>query len=189
MSRPSSGSSHPEGTVSITTTKSLARWIGFLIGVALAAWVVFLGRVSAHEGVQGAHVTMATKPTQLLSVEPAGRQFLAHRDLRPGPRSGAARGGLTVHNIRTGPLAVKVAARPSSRDLDALLRVEIVARGALVFRGRLDELRRWRHAFRLDAGERARLDVRAWLPPSSGEDQHGRHVAVDLHWRTREAPA
>lgn len=171
--------------MTLAWSKSLARWTGFLVGLGLAVWIVLLGRVPAHSGAPAARLTMAAKPTQKLLVEPAGKNFLSASSLRPSPPERGPTGRFDVMNLTRRPMLVAVAARPSSKDLDSLLQVEITAARRRVFRGSLQELRSWSAHFRLAPSRQKRLEVRAWLPLSVGSRYQGRFVDVRLKWRTR----
>jgi hypothetical protein len=173
--------------MTLSRSRRLARLGGFLAGLGLAVWGVALGRVPEHTGAPDARVTMATKPTQKLLTEPAGRKFLTAGRLEPGPPARGARGRFTVKNLTRNPMSVALAARAVNRDLDHALQVEVSTKGKLVFRGSLGRLRSGSGRFGLAPSELKRLDVRAWLPPAVGTRHQGRFVDVRLKWRTRAA--
>ena len=172
--------------MTLSRSKSLARWTGFLVGFAAAIAIVVLGRVEAHEGVPAARLTMATKPTDALLTEPAGVKFFSSGELRPGRPARGASGDLVVTNLTQRRMSVALRARPSTDDLDRVVRIEMQAASKPLFDGLLEELRSG-HRFVLEGTQRKRLEVRAWIPASVEEGYHGREVDVDLLWGTRKA--
>jgi hypothetical protein len=169
-----------------TPSKALTRLIGLLIGCTLSVGFVASGQMPQHSGLPGARLKIVSAPTRELSVAPHGR-FLSARDMRPGRTREEARGKVTVTNVTGSALVVRLRGRPSTSDLDRLLRIRITAGTERLFEGRLSELRRWsRRALRLAPAEKRRLAVRAWLPSSvTGEGYRARDLALRLEWMSR----
>jgi hypothetical protein len=162
-----------------TSIDTWARRIGLAVGLLVALAAVLSWRVAAEGAGVGAEVRFVAIPPGELTVEPAGT-FLAARGLEPG---GAATGRLELRNITGTPVVVRLRGLPSSRDLDASLRVELAAGDDVVFRGRLGRLRGWTAPFALARAERRRLVARLWVAPGAGGKVAGAAVDVTVELR------
>jgi hypothetical protein len=157
-----------------------------LVGIALGAGYVLLGRVPEPKGELPAVVKVSWARSGDLAASPA-RPVVAAGKLRPGPR--AIRGRLSLHNPTRVPLEGRPRALGAPGELDDLVVVRITAAGAPVFDGPLRLLRQL-HAqpFTVAPGRTARVRISASLPgPAPARLWAGRHAAVRLEWRT--APA
>lgn len=163
--------------------ESYVRRAGVAAGVALVVLVVLAFRVPAGNGVLGADVIFAISPTGELGVSRSG-PFLTATGMQPGRE---ARSSFTVHNQTGRTLLVGLLALPDSRDLDGALRVEIRTGNAArpIFAGPLGRLRTGAAIGALAAGDRRRLDLRAWLPPTLRDGYAGRIETVTLRLRSR----
>lgn len=158
-------------------TQRLARPVGLLLGLALAALLATGLDVAAGTGTARTDVTFSATSSGELEVGPTG-PFLRLASLEPGdePREAA----LEARNQTGETLPVHVRALPSTPDLDGLLRVRLMAEGSVLFDGTLGELRDWTdRTLPVASGTSAALEVSAWLPPTA-EGWQGRVVDVPL---------
>ena len=163
----------------------VARLLGFVAGLGVAAAFVVTGLTPASNLHLGAQVTFQTMPTGELAVRPEGR-FLDAPSLDPGGVDDAARGVTTITNQSAVPLSLRTRVLTSSHNLDRLLRVRLAAAGKRIFDGKLGELRDWTPgSFRLGSAVEARVVVRAWLPRSVREGYEARGAKLTLIWRTK----
>jgi hypothetical protein len=163
------------------------RWtkgLGVLVGACLAAVAIHGWQVPRGSGALAAELVIEVNRTGELDVAPVGR-FLAASGMRAGARP--AQGSFRLHNQTARPLRVRLRARPSIPDLDALLELRVTAGRHELFEGRLRDLRRWTRApLLLRSGEARRLAVRAWLPRGAhGYDARSARTVLDL--RAEEA--
>ena len=166
-------------------TNTIVKCLGLAAGMAIALALLLGWRVPAATGTLGADVKLVATPPGELALEGSG-PFLQGRALEPGGR--AATGRLDLQNISPRTLAVQVRLRPSTRDLDRALRVELEDAGALAG-GTLGALRRWsRRRMRIAPGERRRLDGRA-LMRKGAHNYEGRIVDATLEFRARHVGA
>ena len=156
--------------------ESYVRRAGLAAGVTLVAALVLAFRVPDGSGTLGADVIVAISPTGELGVSRSG-PFMSVTGLRAG---GALRGQVDVHNQTGRRLAVRLRALPDSKDLDRLLIVDVRAGRARIFHGRLGALRARTPAFRLAAGEKRALRLRASLPAGLRSGYAGRIETVSL---------
>jgi hypothetical protein len=104
--------------------------------------------------------------------------------LRPGgPRAG---GTFTIRNQTGEDLAVALRAEVSSTSLNGLLEVRVRGGGRLLAESALEGLRVRPIRLQLASGQRARLDLEAWLPSQVLDGYEGALVDVTLtpHLRT-----
>jgi hypothetical protein len=160
-----------------TSIDTWARRTGLALGLLLALGAVASWRVAAEGPAVGAEARFLAVPPGELTVAPDGA-FLTARRLRAG--GPPASGRLWLTNITGSPVAVRVRALPSARDLDRPLRVRVGG----VFAGRLGRLRAWTRPFVMGKGGRRALDVRVWLPASAGGAAAGAAVDVTVELRT-----
>jgi hypothetical protein len=166
-------------------TDRLARGLGVVLGVSLAAVALIAWRVPGGEGTLGADVRVETLQTGEVGVAPL-HPFLTAPSLMPGSQ---ASGSVTLRNQTGSPLAVRLRARPSSRDLDRILRVQVRAGGRPLYDGGLGGLRAsGTLPLRLAPAASVRVGVRAWLPGGLRTGFKGRIVAVTLDVDSRRAP-
>jgi hypothetical protein len=147
------------------------RLIALALGLLLALGAVLSWRIPAGSGAVGAVVRFEAAPPGELTVAPAGT-FLTLR-------GSSGRGTLTLRNVAGAGVAVALRARPSSRELDRLLRVRIGMHGARSLR----QLRRWTPAVVLRRRQVRRLRMRAWLPARVGQRAAGAQVDVTFELR------
>lgn len=158
---------------------------GALAGIALALVALSTWQVPRGTGVPRGALTFTTWPTGELEVRP-GTPFLEDTDLRPRAAAGAPKGAFTLRNQTPVALGVRFRARPSIPDLDGLLRVRIGAAGRTLYTGSLGDLRRWTaRSLALRSGQRARVEVRAWVPESARDGYQGRIADVTFELRSR----
>lgn len=157
------------------------RFTGFLLGCVLAAGLVLSGRAPEGQAGSGAGLTISTKPTTELGVEPVG-ELLSERNLKPGARE--AHATIRLANFTARALSVRLRIASGSQDLDRILLIELGTAGERVFRGRLGELRSWSAGrLRLAPRQKRRVEVRAWLPASVRDGYQGRSAEVELEWQ------
>ena len=164
------------------------RWLkagGFILGLGMFGIALLAWRVPAGTTVTGAEVSLTTMATGELAVTPVGA-ILRTTDLRPSARSRGTATRLTVRNQTAGDLDVSLRASVRTRDLDALLRVEIATGGRPLFAGPLAELRRWtRRSFRLRSGASQRLGIRTWIPKYERTGYEAGVADISLEFRVR----
>ena len=166
------------------SAKLVARLLGFIAGVGVAAGFVVTGITPASNLHLGAQVTFQTLPSGELAIQPEGR-FLEASSLDPGGLGDAARGVTNVTNQSAVPLSLRTRVLPSSHNLDDLLRVRIDANGKRMFNGKLGALREWtKGSFRLAPGHDTDVVVRAWLPRSVQEGYEARGTKLTMIWKT-----
>jgi hypothetical protein len=155
------------------------RGAGLVIGLCAVLVGVFSSRVPAGAGTVGAELTLVANPSKELAVSAVG-PFLQANALRPSGRS--TRAVVEVTNRTRRPLVVHLRAATEKSDLDALVRVEILADSEAIYRGTLRGLRIWtRSGFLLAAKEARSLRVRVWLPPTTGPyERDYQTVLLDL---------
>jgi hypothetical protein len=162
-----------------TSIDTWARRAGVALGLMLALGAVLSWRVAAEGPALGAEARFLAVPPGELTVAPDGA-FLTARRLRAG--GAAASGRLRLTNITGSPVAVRMRALPSGRDLDRLLRVRVGG----IFAGRLGRLRAWTRPFVMGKGGRRVLDVRVWLPASAVGAAAGAAVDVTVEFRPEQ---
>jgi hypothetical protein len=162
-----------------TATDTWARRAGLALGLLLALGAVLSWRIPSGTAALGAQARFTAVAPGELTVAPAGA-FLSARGVR-------ARGALVIRDITGRPVSVELRARPSTRQLDRLLRVAISDQGRVRFRGRLARLRAWTAVASLRARASRRLAVRAWLPTGARSRAAGAIVDVMVELRA-EAP-
>jgi hypothetical protein len=158
-----------------------------LVGVALGAGYVLLGRVPEPKGQVPAVVKVSYARSGDLAARPA-RSVIATGKLRPGPRK--VRGRLSLHNPTDVPLEARPRALGRPGELDDLVVARITAAGSPIFDGPLRLLRQL-HAqpFTVAPGRTARVRISVSLPgPAAARLWAGRRAAVRLEWRTAPAP-
>jgi hypothetical protein len=151
------------------------RTAGIATGLALAALLVLAFRVPASGQSLGTDVRMTAKAPGEVHVPTYS--FLDARQLAPG--GNPARGALSMRNVTSGPVDVRLRAREGGRDLDRSLHVELRAGRRTLTSGPLGDLRRWTRSVRLDHAAERTIRVRAWIP-ADAPDTVGRRVALNL---------
>ena len=157
-----------------------------LVGVALGAGYVLLGRVPEPKGEMPAVVKLSSARSGDLAATPA-RPLIAAGRLEPGPRS--VQGRLSLRNPTDVPIEARPRALGRPGELDDLVVVRITAAGAPVFEGPLRLLHGLQaQPFTVAPGHSARVRISVSLPgPAAARLWAGRRAAVRLEWRT--APA
>jgi hypothetical protein len=160
--------------------------VAFVFGILVV--VVAIGHLTLPSTGRtlGAELRIALVPSgeaQVSRLDP----FLVATNMRPGGR--VARGGVTVTNTSGTTLAFRVRGRPSARDLDKIVRLDVSAGGETLHRGTLAALRSWAsRSFTLESGARKRISLRVWLPSSVTGGYRGRIEDVNLELKP-EVPA
>jgi hypothetical protein len=157
-----------------TRTDARARRIGLAIGLVLALAAVLSWRIPGGGAGLGADVSFVAAPPGELTAEPV-EAFLSAPGLEPGE---SASGRLRLRNITGGPVALRLRARPSSRDLDRALEVALGS-----YRGSLGRLRRWTPAGVLPRGAERVVGVRVRI--ADGARTAGASVAVTVELEAR----
>jgi hypothetical protein len=168
------------------TTKSLshrvARPLGILLGVAIAAVALVSWRVPGGQRTLGADVRMEALQTGPVGVAPL-QPFLSTPSLLPGS---TVSGDVTLRNQTGVPLSLRLRALPSTPDLDSLLQVRVSAGTRTLYDGSLGGLRTAGTApLRVASARSAQLEVRATLPASVRSGFEGRIVDVTLQTNSR----
>lgn len=154
------------------------RAVGFVLGLAIVALALVAWRVPPGDGTLGADVTFFSVANGNLGVSPAG-PFAQRRALG---ESDELTGRVTVRNRSSKAVRIQLRAPADRPDLDSLLDVEATAGKTVLYRGRLVGLRQWtKKTFRLDAGARKDVRLRAQLPQDAG----GRFATLNLELRAR----
>lgn len=159
--------------------RNLARAAGALLGVALAVTLLIASRPGAAGAGAPAAVDFTAAPVgELELVPPPPKPVLEARSLRPGgPR---ASGEFTLRNQTGEDLAVALRAEVDSTALNGLLEVRVRSGGRLLAESTLESLRVRPIHLRLASGQRARLDLEAWLPAQVLDGYEGALVDVTL---------
>jgi hypothetical protein len=161
-----------------------ARLAGILLGVGLAAVALVAWRVPRGERTLGADVRMEALQTGPVGVAPL-QPFLAKPSLLPGA---AVSGSVTLRNQTGVPLALRLRALPSTRDLNRMLVVKVSAGARALYDGSLEGLRTsGTGPLRLRSGQAQRVQVRASLPASLKSGYQGRIVDITLQIDSRTA--
>jgi hypothetical protein len=155
----------------------LARLAGVLAGVTIAIALLVSWQVPGGQRTLGADVRMEALQTGEVGVQPI-HPFLSVPSLLPGS---AVSGQVTVRNQTGVPLATRLRALPSTRELDSLLAVRVSAGARTLYDGALAGLRgSGTRPFALAPAQTARLRVRASLPAGLRTGFQGRIVDVSL---------
>jgi hypothetical protein len=162
-----------------TASDIWVRRAGLALGLVLALGAVLSWRIPSGTAALPAQARFTAVAPGELTVAPVGNFMLA--------RGARGDGVLVLRDIARGPVSVELRARPSTRDLDRLLWVEISDQGRVMFRGRLTRLRRWTPVGVLRVRELRRLAVRAWLPPAARAQAAGALVDVTVELRAAVA--
>ena len=148
----------------------------------LAAAVLALGlaaRVPATPAQQGLDLSVVTGMAAHLQVSPVGAVVQAHNLRAPD----SALGRVTLTNVTRRPLAVRLRALPSTRELDDAVRVSMRVGGVPVRRTTLGRLRADTAPIRLEPHLPTPVTVRVWLTP--GAAYAGRALDIVLELPTR----
>jgi hypothetical protein len=164
------------------TSMHLLRLTGLLVGAGLAVAVLLAGRMPASQAEAPARLSMASQPIEPVAVSPAGPDFLEAGRLRPG--GGLARGRLTLTNLTSRPLHVRMRVSSAQRDLDRVVQLRVRAATRELFEGPLSELRTWsRERVRLPAGKPRKLEFEVWVPISVKSGYEGRSAGLEVEWK------
>jgi hypothetical protein len=145
-----------------TGTERLVRWVGITLGIAVATLLVAGWRLPPGSGALGADVTVTLASGGELDASPTGR-VLAVAGLRAAPN--ARTGSVDLRNLTGSTLDISARALPSTKALDNVLDVTLVAGDRRIYSGRLSGLRDWSdHAFAVRRGERLRFSVAVGIP-------------------------
>jgi hypothetical protein len=162
----------------------LARRLGAVLGICLAAAALISWRVPGGERTLGADVSVEALETGEVGVAPP-RPFVSVPSLVPGA---SASGAVTLRNQTGVRLALRLRALPSTHDLDPILGVRVSSGGRTLYDGNLGGLRAaGARPLRLAPAESARIQVRASLPKGLRSGFQGRIVDVSLEIDSRRA--
>lgn len=160
----------------------LARLLGVLVGVSLAVVALISWRVPGGERTLGTDVRIEALQTGEIGVAPL-HPFVSAPSLLPGS---SVAGDVTVRNQTGVPLALRLRALPSVRDLDQLLVVRVSAGSRTLYDGSLGGLRAGgSQPLALRAATAQRLHVSASLPTGVRTGFQGRIVDVSLRIGTQ----
>jgi hypothetical protein len=155
----------------------VARLVGILVGVAIAIALLIAWRVPGGERTLGADVRIEALQSGEIGAQPL-HPFVSSPSLLPGA---SAAGDVTVRNQTGVPLALRLRALPSTRDLDQLLVVRVNAGKRALYDGNLAGLRMGATApLVLKAASAQRLHVTASLPAGLRTGFQGRILDVSL---------
>jgi hypothetical protein len=158
-------------------TDRLVRPAGLLLGVLLAVAALIAWRVPGGEKTLGAAVNIEALQTGAIGVQPL-HPFVNVPSLLPGRAAG---GKVALRNQTGVPMAVRLTALPSTRDLDSLLEVEVSSAGKNLYDGSLAGLRQLgTRPLRLASGESRALGVRVSLPAAARSGYQGRLLDISL---------
>jgi hypothetical protein len=159
----------------------LARLLGVLVGVSVAVLALVSWRVPGGERTLGTDLRIEALQTGEIGVAPL-HPFVSAPSLLPGS---SVAGDLTVRNQTGVPLALRLRALPSVRDLDRLLVVRVSAGSRTLYDGSLGVLRAaGTQPLALRGPMAQRLHVSASLPPGVRSGFQGRIVDVSLQIAT-----
>lgn len=166
------------------TIDRTARLLGTAVGVCLAAAALISWRVPGGERTLGADVRIEALQTGEVGVAPL-HPFASAPSLLPGS---SLTGDVTVRNQTGVPLALRLRALPSTRELDSLLGVRVSAGGRTLYAGDLGGLRTaGSRPLALQAAQSSRLHVTASLPAGLRSGFQARIVDVSLQIDTSRA--
>ena len=155
----------------------VARPLGIVVGICLAAGALISWRVPGGERTLGADVRIEAFQTGEVGVAPL-HPFASAPSLLPGS---SVAGDVTVRNQTGVRLALRLRALPSNRELDSLLAVHVSAGARALYDGALGGLRTaGSRPLALEAGQSSRLHIRASLPARLRSGFQGRIVDVSL---------
>jgi hypothetical protein len=153
------------------------RGIAFLAGISAAVTATLGWTVPRGDGTLKADLVVTAMQTGELEVDPIA-PFLSDSSVAPGA---SANGTFHVYNETAVTLAVGLHAEPSTRDLDALLMVQLDAGTRRLYRGTLGGLRSsTRSTFDLRSTKTTTISFRAWFPPSLRSGYQGRIDQINL---------
>jgi hypothetical protein len=159
---------------------TITKVAGLLAGALVSFVLLVQARVPRPAGSLDAALTLTASPTGELGISPSG---IVMRSGRIAAGAGAVRATLEVRNQTGVALDLKLAAKPSSGDLDEAVRLLIADRENVLFDGRVNSLRSGSRALRMAPGEARRLRISArLLPDAPPESFEGRsdEVALEL---------
>jgi hypothetical protein len=161
-----------------------ARLLGIALGLCVALIALISWRVPGGERTLGADVRFEALQTGEIGVAPL-HPFASAPSLLPGK---SVRGDVTVRNQTGVPLALRLRALPSTRDLDQLLVVQVSAGKRALYDGKLAGLRAGATApLVLKPAGAQRLRVSASLPTGLRTGFQGRILDVSLQIDTQHA--
>lgn len=164
----------------------VARGVGVLLGVGVAASLLIASRPSANVARLPAIVSFTIAGSGELEVTPRpARPLMIARSLTAGGAPASAT--FTVRNQTARTLTVAFGARGGGRELDGLLRIRMDAGHRTLADSTLQGLR---HAsartLRLRSGATRAITLTAWIPAQTN-DYEGRNVAIRLTATPRRA--
>jgi len=149
----------------------------FLVAAVLALGLA--GRVPATPPQRGLTVSVVTGMAARLEVSPVGAVVQA-RDLR-APDS--ALGRVTLTNVTRRPIAVRLRALPSTRELDDAVRVSVRVGGVPVRSTTLGRMRADTAPIRLEPHLPTPVSIRLWLTPGAAYAGHTLDIVLELPTR------
>ena len=163
---------------------TITKVAGLLLGAVACTVLLVSPRISRPAGALDAALTLTATPTGELGISPKGTVLKSGR-LAPG--APPARAALTARNQTGVPLAVTLAARPATGDLDDVVRLRIRTADATLFDGTPARLRSGAAPLRLAPGEGRRLRITASLRRDAAERGEGRTDDIALELRSTPA--
>jgi hypothetical protein len=152
---------------------------GAVLGIGLALALLLASRPGAAGSPLPASVRVAVRPSGELEITPPPpRSVLVAESLRPGGRGAA--GAFRMRNQTGDDLAIVLKTEADSTAFNGLLRFRVRIGGRLVADTTLEGLRRRPIRLRLGSGQRARVQLEAWLPRDILSGYEGRLVRVSL---------
>jgi hypothetical protein len=161
-------------------TDGLTRVVATAIGLVFVAALIAIARpAGGHGGVLPGSLRFSAGQDGAVAVLPAApTPFIESGPMRPGSH---ASGTLTLRNETGKRLAVGLAAQTSSRALDGIARVRIIAAGRTIADSTLQALRDGTEGrVSLDPGAGATVRVIAVIPADVETGYEGRRVSVRL---------
>jgi hypothetical protein len=153
------------------------RGAAFLVGIAAAASAILGWTVPRGDGTLKADLVVTALQTGELEVDPIS-PFLSDSSVAPGAPAG---GTFDVYNETAVTLSVGIHAEPATRDLDALLMVQVDAGSRRLYRGTLGGLRGGtRSTFDLRSTRTTTISFRAWFAPEVHSGYQGRIDQINL---------
>lgn len=169
-------------TKSKTSIDRIARGAGILLGVTIAIALLIAWQVPGGERTLGADVRIEALQTGEIGVAPL-HPFVASPSLLPGA---SLAGDVTMRNQTGVPLALRLRALPSVRDLDRLLLIRVSAGKRALYDGDLAGLRAGGTApLVLKKASAERVHVSVALPPGLRTGFQGRILDVSLQIDTQ----
>ncbi len=162
-------------------TITITKVAGLVLGAVACTVLLVAPRISRPAGVLDARLTLTATPTGELGITPKGTVLKSGR-LAPG--APPVRATLAVRNQTGVPLAVTLAARPATGDLDDVVRLRIRTADGTLFDGTPARLRSGTAPLQIGAGDGRRLRITATLRGHAPAGAEGRADEIALELRS-----